>query len=112
MLRSMKEVDMFVPLNDNGGRPFSPEELRSVEDNVTARFRGCTLHLSLLGVWISPQGVRHHDAVMIIEVVVEDCPDLLPQLIAIGGSIRQQLNQKEVFMTIREVGVVSVDERA
>lgn len=112
MLRAMKEVDVFVPLNDNSGRPFSSEDLRSIEDGVTARFRGCTLHPSLLGLWVNPQGVRYRDAVIIIQVVAEDCPDLVPQLIAIATFIRQQFNQEEVFVTIRDVGVVSVNEAA
>ncbi len=111
MFREMKEVNVFIPLNDNGGRPFSPHDLQCVEESMAARFRGCTLHPSLLGVWISPQGVRYRDAIMVVAVVAEDCPDLLPQLIAIGSFIRQQFNQEEVFMTIRAVGVVSVDER-
>jgi hypothetical protein len=108
MLRVMKEVGVFIPFHDNSGKPFSPEDMHCIVDNVTTRFRGCTLHPSLLGVWINQEGVRYRDAIMVIQVVVKDHPGLLPQLIAIASFICKRLNQEEVLVIIRDVGVVSV----
>jgi|GEM_PF-4248370 len=105
-MRSMKQIDFYVPLNLNGGEQVPQQDLQHIEDSVVADFGGCTLHLPLLGIWMSPEGLRHQDQILIIEIVTQDCPSLLERILAIRDIILKRVVQQEVFVTIRPVKVI------
>jgi hypothetical protein len=106
--KSMKQVDIFVPLNDNSGNLASVDKLQYIEEMVISCFGACTLHLSLVGLWVNPRGVRYQDQIMIIEVITPDQPALIQNAVHIGDMICEQFLQEEVFIVFRDVCVPSM----
>ena len=75
---------------------------------IQAAFGGCTLHPHLLGTWASEAGIPYRDPILLVEIEVEDSPTLLPSLMTIVRFICDHFEQEAVFLTIADVGVLSV----
>jgi hypothetical protein len=68
----MQLVEILLPTEDNDGRPFPPEDLARVRDELVARHGGVTAHARApaQGVWASGSGTVSDD-VVVVEVMVE-----------------------------------------
>lgn len=68
----MHLVEIFLPLADNGGRPFGAEAFARVRRELTDRFGGVTLfaRAPAHGTFAEDGGVRHDD-IVVVEVMAE-----------------------------------------
>jgi len=69
----MHLVQLYLPLRDNDGRPFSKELLLKVHSELTERFGGVTafLHSPTLGAW-KEEGSTVRDEVALFEVMLKE----------------------------------------
>jgi hypothetical protein len=68
----MHLVEIFLPLNDNGGRPFGTEKYAAVREHLTARFGGLTaFRRSPAQGTTSDGGKTVHDEIIVFEVMAE-----------------------------------------
>ena len=65
----MKEYDLYLPLTDNGGRPFASRMFRSVQNELLSQFGGVTFFPQPNeGRW-QTAGVTYHDEIGIYRVI-------------------------------------------
>jgi hypothetical protein len=65
-------VKIFLPLNDNNGRPFDAEKYVAVREHLTERFGGLTaLSRSPAQGTTSDGGKTVHDEIIVFEVMAE-----------------------------------------
>ena len=68
----MHLVEIFLPLNDNGGRPFGTEKYVEVREHLTERFGGLTaFNRSPAQGTTSDHGKKVHDEIIVFEVMTE-----------------------------------------
>lgn len=69
----MRLVQIFLPLYDNTGRPFSKCLVDQVRQELTDIFGGVTLYLRspAVGAWEKESGDVRRDDVILVEVMVE-----------------------------------------
>lgn len=68
----MHLVEIFLPLNDNGGRPFGTEKYAEVREHLTERFGGLTaFSRSPAQGTTSDRGKTVHDEIIVFEVMTE-----------------------------------------
>jgi hypothetical protein len=68
----MHLVEIFLPLNDNDGRPFGTEKYAEVREHLTARFGGLTaFSRSPAQGTTSDGGKTVHDEIIVFEVMAE-----------------------------------------
>jgi hypothetical protein len=68
----MHLVEIFLPLNDNGGRPFGTEKYAEVREHLTERFGGLTaFSRSPAQGTTSDRGKKVHDEIIVFEVMTE-----------------------------------------
>jgi hypothetical protein len=65
-------IEIFLPLADNAGEPFSDAKFAEVRDTLTRRFGGLTAFTRSPASGVVRQGGKHiHDDIVIIEVMAE-----------------------------------------
>lgn len=66
-------VQILLPLYDNSGALFPPEEFQRVRDELTERFGGITTYVRspAMGVWKETPESTVHDEIVIYEVMAE-----------------------------------------
>ena len=68
----MHLVEIFLPFNDNGGRPFGTEKYAEVREHLTERFGGLTaFSRSPAQGTTSDRGKTVHDEIIVFEVMTE-----------------------------------------
>ena len=68
----MHLVEIFLPLIDNGGRPFGTEKYAEVREHLTERFGGLTaFSRSPAQGTTSDHGKKVHDEIIVFEVMTE-----------------------------------------
>jgi hypothetical protein len=98
----MHVIEIFLPLADNEGRPFSGELWSRVREGLIAQFGGITAFTRspAEGLWEGEDG-RSHDRIIVMEVM----SDYLDR--AWWGRFRKQLEadfrQDEIVVRAREV---------
>jgi hypothetical protein len=71
----MQLVEIFLPLNDNSGRPFGTEKYAAVREHLTERFGGLTaFSRSPTQGTTSDGGKTVHDEIIVFEVMAENPP--------------------------------------
>ena len=70
----MHLVEIFLPLNDNRGQPFSRERFDEVRRELTDRFGGMTGHTRAPaeGHWQDGDVSAKHDEIVIFEVMADE----------------------------------------
>ena len=71
MPRTARRYDVYLPLTDNDGRPFSDDLFKSVHNRLLDHFGGLTAQqrdFPLQGIWQGEQRV-YHDQVIILTVL-------------------------------------------
>ena len=69
-MRSTRRLDLLVPIADNDGHPFNPEDLSSFEGHLIALAGGFTRRGRISGVWQSPSGQVFTDESLAYSVTV------------------------------------------
>lgn len=70
----MYVIQIFVPLRDNDGIPFTRNLMDALRQELTERFGGVTAHLRApaAGAWKDEEGEVARDDVVIVEVMVDE----------------------------------------
>lgn len=69
----MKLVQIFLPIYDNQGKPFSKGLFDKVREELATQFGGVTafVHSPAVGVWENEAGAVCRDDVVLFEVMLE-----------------------------------------
>src|SRR5579862_6562016 len=69
----MHLVQLLLPLYDNDGQAFDQALYREVKTALTEKFGGVTAYVRspAEGAWQGPSGARHHDQIVIFEVMTQ-----------------------------------------
>jgi hypothetical protein len=67
-------IELFLPLADNQGSPFSQEQHNAVEHVLTEKFGGFTAYprAPARGRWKASESEQQHDDAIVYEVMVEE----------------------------------------
>ena len=67
-------VQLLLPTSDNRGRRFDGSLFASTRAELVKQFGGITAYLRspAAGAWVAPEGTVERDAVVMVEVVVDD----------------------------------------
>ena len=85
----MHLIEIFLPLNDNGGRPFGAEKFAAIRRHLTERFGGMTAFTrSPAQGTTTDGGSTVHDDIVVFEVMTETLD------VSWWRSYRRQLEQE------------------
>lgn len=97
LMRSTRRLDLLVPIADNEGRLFNPEDFASFEDQLIALAGGFTRRGTLTGVWQSPNGQVFSDQSHAYSVTVPS--DVAESVMAeIARYIRTRFHQEAAWV--------------
>jgi len=67
-------IQLLLPLYDNAGRRFPPDEYAAVSAELTQRFGGLTAYTRApaQGVWQGSEGSSRRDDIIVYEVMTDD----------------------------------------
>ncbi len=67
-------IELFLPLADNQGSPFSREQHKAAEHVLTEKFGGVTAYprAPASGRWKASDSGQHHDDFIVYEVMAEE----------------------------------------
>jgi hypothetical protein len=97
-------AELLIPLFDNEGRPFGPEKVLSVHDQLLARFGGCRMEpLSPhLGSWAEEEQTYHDQLLMFtVDAPREDAS--LDWFVEYKESLKSEFKQVEIYLAVSEV---------
>lgn len=107
---SMTRFTVHVPSILNDGSNVPAEDLHAIQEYVINVFGGYTLHPKLRGGWLDAKCHPFHEPIFKIEIEVANGPQVVMSVIALASFIRQRLGQKIIFVTLEDVGVLSITE--
>jgi hypothetical protein len=66
-------VEIFLPLHDNAGAPFSQDLFSAVRTELAHRFGGVTafMRAPAVGIWRDDEGVARRDDIVVFEVMTD-----------------------------------------
>ncbi len=108
MARPIKNVNIYLPLKYNDGRPIPETRFVALEDELLIRFGGVTSiqrEFPLHGVWRS--GTEdYHDQVVVFSVMDfrEETPfESLRYLERLKGRLKKKFDQLEILITVADL---------
>jgi hypothetical protein len=102
----MREYELYVPLNDNDGRPVDPDKLVRLKRRLVLEFGGLTYFpQENEGVW-KVGAFTFRDKVVILRVLASDVEKAEAFLAGLKTDIRREWQQADVLIVSREVGTV------
>jgi len=107
MARPIRNIEIYLPLDFNNGRPIPASKYVSIQQELLDRFGGVTSvqrHFPLQGVWQSGPDI-YHDRVVVFSVMdfrVETQLECLRYLERLKGRLKKRLDQLEVLITVTE----------
>ena len=108
MARPIRNVEIYLPLDFNDGRPIPPSRYISLQGELLSRFGGVTSvqrEFPLQGVWQSGTQV-YHDRVVVLSVMdFRDETDLasLRYLERLKTRLMKRFDQLEVLITVTQL---------
>lgn len=108
MARQIRNIDIYLPLDDNDGRPFAESKFTTLEDEFLARFGGVTAirrETPLKGVWQSGDEI-YRDRVVIFTIMDfrDDTPlDSLRYLERLKNRLKKKFDQLDVLITVTDM---------
>lgn len=106
--KSMKLIGVSVPTTFNNDEKVSAADLHPIITWVLERFGGYTVYPHAEGGCNCGCPFPCRDAIHKIEIVAEDSPELIADLIALATFIGEQLDQITVLVTMSEAKVLYV----
>jgi hypothetical protein len=99
-----RELDIYLPMKTNDGRPVDPATIQHIKDTLVQAFGGYThLDQRFEGAW-RIGGVTMHDDVTILKVLDDGTSPF--DMAAFKRSIETALQQETVLIIARDVHVV------
>ena len=108
MARPIRSIDIYLPLDDNAGRPIPESKYVALQQELLDRFGGVTSvqrQFPLQGVWQSGPDV-YHDRVVIFSVMDfrnETQLECLRYLGRLKGRLKKKFDQLEILITVAEL---------
>jgi hypothetical protein len=106
--RPIKAIEIYLPLDDNDGRPIKAAKYISLEDSLLARFGGVTSTqrpFPLQGLWQSGTQV-FQDRVVVFSVMdfgAQTELERIRYLERLKASLKKKFEQLEVLITVQEL---------
>jgi hypothetical protein len=102
----MREYELYIPLNDNEGRPIDPDKLTRLKRRLVLEFGGLTYFpQENEGVW-KVGAFTFRDKVVILRVLSSDVEKAEAFFAGLKTDIRREWEQADVLIVCREVGIV------
>jgi hypothetical protein len=102
----MREYELYIPLNDNEGRPIDADKLKRLKRRLVLEFGGLTYFpQENEGVW-KVGAFTFRDKVVILRVLSNDVEKAKAFFAALKADIRREWEQADVLIVCREVGTV------
>ena len=108
MARPIRNIEIYLPLDFNDGRPIPESKYVSIQQELLNRFGGVTSvqrNFPLQGVWQSGTDI-YHDRVVVFSVMdfrEETQLECLRYLERLKGRLKKKLDQLEVLITVTEL---------
>ncbi len=108
MARPIRNIEIYLPLDYNDGRPISESKYVSLQQELLSRFGGVTsIHrqFPLQGVWQSGTEV-YQDRVVVFSVMdfrEETQLECLRYLERLKGRLKKKFDQLEILITVTEL---------
>ena len=108
MARPIRNIEIYLPLDFNDGRPIPESKYVALLNELLNRFGGVTSvqrHFPLQGVWKSGTEI-YHDRVVVFSVMdfrEEKQLECLRYLERLKGRLKKKLDQLEVLITVTEL---------
>ncbi len=108
MARAIRNIEIYLPLDLNDGRPIPESKYVSIQQELLNRFGGVTSvqrHFPLQGVWQSGTDI-YHDRVVVFSVMdfrEERQLECLRYLERLKGRLKKKFEQLEVLITVTEL---------
>jgi hypothetical protein len=108
MARPIRNIEIYLPLDFNDGRPIPESKCVSIQQELLNRFGGVTSiqrHFPLQGVWQSGTDVYDVRVVVFSDMDFREETQLecLRYLERLKGRLKKKLDQLEVLMTVTEL---------
>jgi hypothetical protein len=96
-------IEILLPLNDNAGNPFSRDNYREVQEQLTGKFGGVTAYTRspASGTWRDGRGATYRDDVVLFEVMAETLDAAFWQMLK--GRLAEQFDQNDVIVRATEI---------
>ena len=102
----MKEYDLFLPLTDNDGQPFSARMFRAVQSELLSQFGGVTFFPQPSeGQW-EAGGVTYRDEIVIYRVITPHAGKARRFLRTYKEKLKREFNQLEILIIERDVATL------
>lgn len=108
MVRPIRGIEIYVPLDYNDGRPIPESKYVSLQHDLLTRFGGVTSvqrQFPLQGVWQSGSET-HHDRVVVFSVMdfrEETQLECLRYLERLKNRLKKKFDQLEILITATEL---------
>ena len=108
MARPIRNIEVYLPLDFNDGRPIPESKYVSLQQELLNRFGGVTSvqrQFPLQGVWQSGTDI-YHDRVVVFSVMdfrEETQLECLRYLERLKGRLKKKLDQLEILITVTEL---------
>lgn len=99
----MREYELYVPLQDNEGRPIDPEKLNQLKRRLVEEFGGLThFPQENEGLW-RVGAFTFRDRIVILRVLANDLPKAERFFAALKEHVKSNWQQEDVLIVAREV---------
>ena len=107
----MKLYRIFLPKRHSNGEPVPLPKIRKVTENIRERFGAYSLNpfakLPVIqGVWTDDKSRIYTEPMYVIELFIEDTFDNKRWMAAFKEMIRQELEQKELFIIAQDAEIL------
>jgi hypothetical protein len=108
MARPIRSIEIYLPLDDNDGRPIPESRYIALQQELLNRFGGVTSvqrQFPLQGIWQSGTNV-YHDRVVVLTVMdfrPETQLQCLRYLERLKGRLKKKFEQLEILITVAEL---------
>lgn len=101
----MRQIELYVPTQDNQGKPISSESWQELEWLMQQAFQGFTTY-EAWGRWVDSDGLVATEPVRVHRIVCQD--DQADQIPAIAAWVKQAWRQESVLYTVQDVQVTFI----
>jgi hypothetical protein len=108
MARPIRNIEIYLPLEYNDGRPVPESKYISIQQELLNRFGGVTSvqrQFPLQGVWRSGTAI-YHDRVVVFSVMdfrEETQLQCLHYVERLKGRLKKKMDQLEILITVAEL---------
>lgn len=108
MARPIRNIEIYLPLDYNDGRPIPDSKYVALQQELLNRFGGVTSvqrQFPLQGVWLSGTDI-YHDRVVVFSVMdfrTETQLECLRHLARLKERLKKKFDQLEILITVAEL---------